>query len=112
MEEYYDDNSEESASLNTMEAEEEEYLDFLEEFGAVDFHILPFLPQIKSVDELLEMRKDDQLNSTKYIKLNALMESNPNYQRQSPRTKKAKKEQYEKRKLKRNGGKMNELTLI
>ena len=44
MEEYYDDNSEESASLNTMEAEEEEYLDFLEEFGAVDFHLLPFLP--------------------------------------------------------------------
>ena len=107
-EEYYDENSEESASLDTIEAEEEEYLDFLMEFGHIDFSLISFLPKIKSVDELIQLRRDEQLNSTKYIKVKALIDNNPDYGKGSPRrSTKGKTGYYESRKKKKNN-----LTLI
>lgn len=42
--------------MNTIDQEEEEYMMFLEEFGHIDFSMLNFLPQIKSVEEFKELR--------------------------------------------------------
>jgi len=52
-----------------MEAEEEEYLDFLMEYGHVDFTLINFLPEIKSVEKLIEIRRNEELNTTKHIKM-------------------------------------------
>ena len=53
-EEYYD---EEGDSPNSIDKEEEEYLEFLEEWGHVDFTMLLLLPQIRTVEELQEIRE-------------------------------------------------------
>ena len=53
-EEYYD---EEGESPNSIDKEEEEYLEFLEEWGHVDFTMLMLLPQIRTVEELQEIRE-------------------------------------------------------
>ena len=93
-----------------MEAEEEEYLDFLQEYGHIDFGLIGFLPKVKSVNELIELRKDEQLNSTKFIKLQAMIKSNPDYNHASSssprRSTKTKTGYYESRKKKKD------LTLI
>lgn len=54
--EYYDTEFED-ASLGTASREEEEYLDFLETYGNVDFTLLNFLPNLKTVDELQNQKK-------------------------------------------------------
>jgi hypothetical protein len=46
--EYYSD----EPSMTTGTQQEEEYLDFLQEFGSVDFSHLLFLPKIRTVSEL------------------------------------------------------------
>lgn len=51
-EEYYD----EEISINSAAREEEEYLDFLMEFGHIDFFLLNFLPCIRTVPEFKEFR--------------------------------------------------------
>ena len=50
-ESYYDD-EEEEPTLGDESRLEEEYLDFLEQYGHVDFGTLEFLPNLRSVDEL------------------------------------------------------------
>lgn len=49
--EYYDTEFDDQ-SIGTLSREEEEYLDFLETYGNVDFTQLNFLPNLKTVDEL------------------------------------------------------------
>lgn len=46
---YYD---EEEPSMTTFSQGEEEYLDFLEQFGHVDFFLLEWTPIVHSVKEL------------------------------------------------------------
>jgi phage-related tail protein len=53
-EEYYD---EEGESANSIDKEEEQYLEFLEEWGHIDFTMLLLLPQIRTVEELQEIRE-------------------------------------------------------
>ena len=74
-ESYYDD-EEEEPSLGDESRIEEEYLDFLEQYGHVDFSTLEFLPNLRSVDELQEIKRKKVLTSTKMVRTQALLNSN------------------------------------
>ena len=71
-EEYYD---EQEPSYNTDERADDEYLDFLEEWGEVDFSLLAFLPTVRTVPEFLEFRKEEENRSTRMIRTYRLLES-------------------------------------
>ena len=43
--------------MNSETREEYEYYKFLKRFGHMDFSLLEFLPEIKTVDELRDMKK-------------------------------------------------------
>jgi len=75
-EEYYDEEEYEE-TLNTIEREEEDYVQFLEEFGHIDFSMLSFLPLLRTVDEFQEIRKNEALNNSTAIKIQTLIASNP-----------------------------------
>jgi hypothetical protein len=74
-ESYYDDEVEEP-TLGDESRIEEEYLDFLEQYGHVDFSTLEFLPNLRSVDELQEIKRKKVLTSTKMVRTQALLNSN------------------------------------
>ena len=66
VDEYYDEEYEsEEPSMTENTVEEEEYLDFLEKYGAIDFSCLMFLPKIRTVSELEEQKKVKLLMSHK-----------------------------------------------
>ena len=41
--------------MGTYSREEEAYLDFLDEYGHIDMKLLPFVPQIRTIDELRDI---------------------------------------------------------
>ena len=63
----------------TESREEEEYLDFLEQFGHINFTNLDFLPVLRSVPELEDKRKLEYLSSPKMIRTNTLLFSNDDF---------------------------------
>ena len=71
-EEYYD---EEEPSYTTLEKADDEYLDFLEEWGEVDFSLVAFLPTVRTVPEFKEFRKEEENRSTRMIRTYRLLES-------------------------------------
>lgn len=73
-EEYYD---EEGETVNSFDKDEEDYLEFLEEWGHVDFALLTYLPHIRTVEELYDMRNKDMMNTTRVIRTQTLIASNP-----------------------------------
>ena len=75
-ESYYDDEELEEPTLGEESRLEEEYLDFLEQYGHVDFSSLEFLPNLRSVDELQEIKRKKILTSTKMVRTQALLNSN------------------------------------
>ena len=89
--EYYEEGSEEEPTLNTIDREEEEYLCFLEEFGHIDFTLLTFLPTIHTVEEFQEIRQNDILNSTRFVKQSDLLANNPNMPRKTQSSRRDKK---------------------
>jgi hypothetical protein len=74
-EEYYDEEFEEP-TLGEESRLEEEYLDFLEQYGHVDFSCLEFLPNLRTVDELQEIKRKNILTSTKMVRTQTLLNSN------------------------------------
>ena len=64
-EEYYD---EEEEAANSFDKDEDDYLAFLEEWGHVDFAKLTFLPNIRTVEELYDIRNKEMLNTTRAIR--------------------------------------------
>ena len=60
-------------SMGTATLEEEEYLDFLEQYGHIDFTLLDFLPKLKSVNELQEEKKSKLLQSEMMIRTSNLL---------------------------------------
>jgi hypothetical protein len=91
-EEYYD---EEGESNNSIDKEEEEYLEFLEAWGHVDFTMLLLLPQIRTVEELQEIRDQNVMNTTRAIRTKVLIGSNPKVVRKDKRKKKGEEEERE-----------------
>ena len=71
-EEYYD---EEEPSYNTDERADDEYLDFLEEWGHVDFSLVAFRPTLRTVPEFKEFRKEEEGRSARMIRTYQLLES-------------------------------------
>ena len=65
--EYYDTEFED-ASIGTASREEEEYLDFLETYGNVDFTNLCFLPNLKTVYELQDQKKHKILTGNQMVR--------------------------------------------
>lgn len=63
----------------TESREEEEYLDFLEQFGHINFTNLDFLPILRSVPELEDKRKLEYLSSPKMIRTNTLLFASDNF---------------------------------
>lgn len=77
--------------MNTFDREEEEYLCFLEEFGHIDFTLLNFLPQIRTVEEFQEFRQKEILNSTRFVKQSDLLANNPNMPKKKESSRRDKK---------------------
>jgi len=50
---------------------------FLEEFGHIDFTLLPFQPNLLSVEEYQELRDFELKNSSRFIKNHTLLATNP-----------------------------------
>lgn len=65
-ESYYEDDD--GDSPNSFDKEEEDYLLFLEEWGHVDFAKLTYLPDIRTVEELYDLRNKEMLNTTRAIR--------------------------------------------
>lgn len=65
--------------MNSEDRLEEEYVLFLEEFGQIDFTNLDFLPKIRTVQELKEIKKEEILNTTRMIRQNILLAQAPGY---------------------------------
>ena len=53
---------------------EEDYLDFLEQFGHIDFFLLEFLPVIRTVPELKAAKQKSIMMSAKMIRTHALLD--------------------------------------
>ena len=94
-ESYYEED--EGDSPNSFDQEEEDYLQFLEEWGHVDFTYLTFLPDIRTVDELIELRERDRLNTTTAIRTQTLIAQNPKRPQKRDRRQKKDAEQKEKK---------------
>ena len=69
----------EELSMCTASREEEEYLDFLEQFGHINFTNLDFLPVLRSVPELEDRRRMEYLSSPRMIRTNTLLFSNDDF---------------------------------
>ena len=70
-EEYY----EEEPSYTTAERAEDEYLDFLEEWGHVDFSLVAFRPTLRTVPEFRDFRKEEEGRSSRMVRTYRLLES-------------------------------------
>lgn len=75
---YYDE-EESYYSMNSEDRLEEEYVLFLDEFGQIDFTNLEFLPKIRTVVELKEIKKEEIMNTTRMIRQNILLAQAPGY---------------------------------
>jgi len=72
-EEYY-----EEVAMTEVSKCEEEYLDFLEQFGHIDFTHIEFLPILRTVKELKEIKNKNWVTSNQMIRTNALLDSTGN----------------------------------
>ena len=54
---------------------EEEYLEFLEQFGHIDFTHVEFLPVLRTVRELKDIKQKKWMESNQMLRTNALLDS-------------------------------------
>jgi|TARA_B110001450_G_C17571531_1_gene460989 hypothetical protein len=55
---------------------EQEYLEFLKAYGHIDFSLIDFLPEIKSIDELKQIRRQRAKEQNSGRKYHDLLKSN------------------------------------
>lgn len=72
--EYYE--YEEDPSKNSFDLAEEEYIQFLYEYGHQDFSLLSFLPDIYAVPELISKRENNFIKKNKVQRAETLLGGN------------------------------------
>ena len=66
--EYEEVTDSEASSIGSYSRQEEAYLDFLDTYGHIDMKILPFVPSIRTIDELRDIQKQVRQHKTRQKK--------------------------------------------